>query len=312
MHYTAMRAAIFVAHGPVHEARVDASLDQTSLALAIAGITFVILAFASIASLSEQKRAEEALRHAQAELARISRVTALGELSASIAHEIRQPLGAIVASAAACLNWLHTDPVDLKDVREALDDIVKDGNRAADILSRIRALLSRSVVLKESCDLTAVVQDTLPLIRADFVRYGIDWHTSCESDLPRVLADRIQLQQVLLNLLMNAAEACRELPPERRRLTVHASVEYRDGLPWVVLEVEDSGIGFREVDTARVFEAFYSTKPGGLGMGLSISRSIIEGHGGRLWASTNADHGVTMHFALPCIPWTGRELVSRG
>jgi PAS domain S-box-containing protein len=251
--------------------------------------------------IDDRKRAEEDLHQAQGELARVSRVTALGEVSASIAHEIRQPLGAIVATAEAGLNWLGTDPVNLEGVREALRDIVKDGNRAADILSRIRALLSRSVVLKESCDLTAIVEETLPLVRADFARGGINWRASCASNLPRVWADRIQLQQVLLNLLMNAAEACRELPQERRCLTVHTSVEYRGDLPWAVLEVEDSGIGFGEHDTARLFEAFYSTKTGGLGMGLSISRSIIESHGGRIWASANADHGVTMHFALPCI-----------
>jgi len=306
-HAVSWRASVATGEPFTHETRFRRA-DGEYRWFAIHGVPMrdehgtLIRWFGTCTDIDERKRAEEDLHRAQSEPAHVSRVTALGELSAWIAHEIRQPLGAIVASAEACLNWLGADPVELKGVREALDDIVKEGKRAAGILARIRALLSRSVVLKEPCDLTILVQDTLPLVRADFVRNGINWRTSCASNLPRVLADRIQLQQVLLNLLMNAAEACKELPPERRHLKVHTSVEYRGDLPWAVLEVEDRGVGFHELDTARLFEAFYSTKPGGLGMGLSISRSIIEGHAGRLWASTNADHGVTMHLALPGIP----------
>jgi PAS domain S-box-containing protein len=255
-----------------------------------------------VQDITDRKRAEDDLLQTQAELARVARVTALGELSASIAHEINQPLAAIVANACACLNWLASDSPSLDHVREALADLVKDGNRAADVLSRIRALLSRSAVPRGPCHLTAVVEDSLALVRADFGRFGIIWHTSFAADAPMVFCDKVQVQQVLLNLLMNAAEACREVATERRRLTVRTAVEYRNAGPWSVVEVEDSGIGLRDPDTSRLFEAFYSTKPGGLGMGLSISRSIVESHGGRLWATSNAKHGATFHLALPGLP----------
>jgi signal transduction histidine kinase len=144
-----------------------------------------------------------------------------------------------------------------------------------------------------------VIGDVLPLVRPELGRHGMMLNMALAPELPPVRGDRIQLQQVLLNLLVNAVEASREVPPERRRLIVHSTVEYRDDGPWAVVGVEDGGVGFRESEAAQLFEAFYTTKPGGLGMGLSISRSIIEGHGGRLWATANADYGATFHFALP-------------
>jgi signal transduction histidine kinase len=249
----------------------------------------------------ERKQAEDALHQAQVELARVTRVTTLGELTASIAHEVNQPLAAIVADASACLKWLAADPPDLDSVREALAAVVKDGERAADVIGRIRALLSRSRVAHEPCDLAAIVQDVLPLVAPEMSRHGISLETGLAPELPRVLGDRIQLQQVLLNLLVNAAEAMRETPPERRHVVVRSTTEHRDDGAWAVLTVEDAGVGFREQDETRLFEAFYTTKPSGLGMGLSISRSIIERHGGRLWATPNPDHGATFHFALPAI-----------
>ena len=247
----------------------------------------------------ERKQAEDALHQAQVELARVTRVTTLGELTASIAHEVNQPLAAIVADASACLQWLAADRPDLDSVREALAAMVKDGERAADVIGRIRALLSRSRVAPEPCDLAGIVHEVLLLVAPEMGRHGIVLQTALAPELPRVLGDRIQLQQVLLNLLMNAAEAMRETPPERRRVVVRSTVECRDDGTWAVLAVEDAGVGFREQDEARLFEAFYTTKPSGLGMGLSISRSIIERHGGRLWATPNPDHGATFHFALP-------------
>ena len=247
----------------------------------------------------ERKQAEEALHQTQIELARVTRVTTLGELTASIAHEVNQPLAAIVADASACLQWLAADRPDLDSVREALAAMVKDGERAADVIGRIRALLSRSRVAPEPCDLAGIVHEVLLLVAPEMGRHGIVLQTALAPELPRVLGDRIQLQQVLLNLLMNAAEAMRETPPERRRVVVRSTVESRDDGAWAVLAVEDAGVGFREQDEARLFEAFYTTKPSGLGMGLSISRSIIERHGGRLWATPNPDHGATFHFALP-------------
>ena len=245
------------------------------------------------------EQVESALHLAQAELARVTRVTTLGELAASIAHEINQPLAAIGADANACLHWLAADRPDLDSVREALTAILKDGDRAAAVISRIRTLLARSPVAHGPCDLTGVIRDVLPLVGPEIERHGIRLETSLGPDLPPVMGDRIQLQQVLLNLLLNAAEAVRDVPPERRRLVVCATLEPREDGPWAVVAVEDAGVGFGEVEAPRLFEAFYTTKPGGLGMGLSISRSIIDSHRGRLWATANPDHGATFHLALP-------------
>jgi two-component system sensor kinase FixL len=251
--------------------------------------------------ITERKRAEEALQQAQAELAHVTRVTTMGELAASIAHEINQPLAAIVADANACLNWLKADRANLDDVRAALVAIVKDGDRAAEVITRIRALLSRSSVAHEPCDLARVIREVHPLVRPELGRHGITLEMSLAPDVPAVMGDRVQLQQVLLNLVMNAAEAMREVPPQRRRLVVRSTVEDRDDGPWAVVTVEDAGIGFGQDEAARLFDAFYTTKPGGLGMGLSISRSIIDDHRGRLWATANPGHGATFYFALPGI-----------
>ncbi len=245
------------------------------------------------------EQVEKALHRAQAELARVTRVTTLGELAASIAHEINQPLAAIGADANACLHWLAADRPDLDSVREALTAIVKDGHRAGEVITRIRTLLARSSVAHEPCDLTGVIQDVLPLVGPEIGRHGILLQTCLAPALPPVMGDRIQLQQVLLNLLLNAAEAMREVPPERRRMVVRATADHRDDGLWAIVAVEDAGVGFGKAEAPRLFEAFYTTKPGGLGMGLSISRSIIDSHRGRLWATTNPDHGATFHLALP-------------
>src|SRR6266850_882575 len=251
---------------------------------------------------AERKRAEEALHQAREELAHVTRVTTLGELAASIAHEINQPLAAIIADANACLHWLAADRPDLDSVREALTAIVKDGLRAGEVITRIRALLTRSSVARGPCDLTGVIRDVLPLVGPEIRRHGISLEMSLAPNLPQVAGDRIQLQQVLLNLLMNAAEAMRAVPAVRRRMVVRATDDHRDDGPWAIVAVEDAGVGFSEAEAPRLFEAFYTTKPGGLGMGLSISRSIIDNHRGRLWATANSDHGATFQFALPGMP----------
>ena len=244
-------------------------------------------------------QAEKALHQAQAELARVTRVTTLGELAASIAHEVNQPLAAIGADANACLHWLATDRPDLDSVREALTAIVKDGERAGAVITRIRTLLARTSVAHEPCDITTAIRDVLPLVGPEIGRHGIFLEASLAPDLPQVMGDRIQLQQVLLNLLLNAAEAMREVPPVRRRMVIRATVDHRDDGPWAIVAVEDAGVGFGEAEGPRLFEAFYTTKPGGLGMGLSISRSIVDSHRGRLWATANPEHGATFHLALP-------------
>ncbi len=247
------------------------------------------------------EQVEKTLHQAQAELARVTRATTLGELAASIAHEISQPLAAIGADANACLHWLAADRPDLDSVREALTAIVKDGDRAAAVITRIRTLLAHSSVAHGPCDLTGIIREVLPLVGPEIGRHGILLQTSLAPDLPQVMGDRIQLQQVVLNLLMNAAEATREVPPVRRRMVVRATTDHRDDGPWAIVAVEDAGVGFGEVEAPRLFEAFYTTKLGGLGMGLSISRSIIDSHRGRLWATANPDHGATFHFALPAL-----------
>ena len=247
----------------------------------------------------ERAHAEEALRQAQAELARVTRVTTVGELAASIAHEVNQPLAAIVADASACLQWLTADRPDLGSVRDALGAVVKDGERAGEVVGRIRALLSRTAVPREPCDLTGIVHEVLSLVGPELRRQGIALQTVLTPELPLVIGDRIQLQQVLLNLLVNAAEAMRETQPEQRRVVVRSTVERRDDEVWAVLAVQDAGVGFKELEESRLFEAFYTTKPNGLGMGLSISRSIVERHEGRLWGTANPDRGATFHVALP-------------
>ena len=246
-----------------------------------------------------RRQAEESLVQAQMELAHVTRVTALGELAASIAHEINQPLAAIVADANACLHWLSADVPPLDSVREALGGVVKDGERASAVIARIRALLSRSAIGHQPCDLNGVVGEVLPLVRPQLARHGIVLDTALTPGLPPIMADRIQLQQVLMNLLLNACDAVREAPPERRRIVIRSTAEQREEDPGAVIVVEDAGVGFRETDADRLFDAFYTTKPGGLGMGLSISRSIVDRHGGRLWATANAEHGATFHVALP-------------
>jgi C4-dicarboxylate-specific signal transduction histidine kinase len=251
--------------------------------------------------ITERRRAEDALHQVQAELTRVTRVTALGELAASIAHEINQPLAAVVANANACLNWLRTDQPALDRVREALDAVVDDGDRAAEVLTRIRAMLSGSAVPRDRAQLAPIIADVLPLVRPELRRHGVALQMSVAPDLPPVLGDRVQLQQILINLLVNAAEAMREVPPERRRAVLRATAEVIDDRPWAVITVEDAGIGLGELRADRLFDPFYTTKPGGLGMGLSISRSIAEGHGGRLWATANPDHGATFHLSLPGI-----------
>jgi two-component system sensor kinase FixL len=249
--------------------------------------------------ITARKHAEDALLRAHTELAHITRVTTLGELAASIAHEVNQPLTAIVADANAALNWLAVDSPDLGIVRDTLVAIVKDGERAGEVFTRIRGMLSRSSQPFMPCDLCGVVLETLPLVRGEFTRHAIRVEASLAAGLPFVLGDAIQLQQVLLNLLMNAAEASREVDFERRLVTVRAVTQNDGPRTYAVVEVRDAGVGIRDADLPRLFEAFYSTKAGGLGMGLSISNTIIERHGGRLWVTANVDYGATFHFSIP-------------
>jgi len=245
---------------------------------------------------TQRKHAEQRAAQAHAELAHVTRVTMLGEMTASIAHEVNQPLAAIVADANASLNWLAAAHPDLESVRGALDAIVRDGHRAGEVIQRIRQLARKGAPRKDAVDLNDVVRDVVPLVRAELRHQEISLMLDLASKLPPVLGDRIQLQQVLLNLVMNAVEAMGTVTGRPRRLIIRSEPDDDDH---VSVAVQDTGIGIAANHLDHVFSAFFTTKPGGMGMGLSISRSIIEAHGGRLWTTPNRPHGAVFHFALP-------------
>jgi len=248
--------------------------------------------------LTEHMLASEALHQAQAELAHVTRVTTLGELAASIAHEVNQPLAAIVADANASLNWLAGATPELEMVRDALDAIVKDGLRAADVIQRIRQLATKTDPRRATVDINDVIRDVAALVRTEVLRHQVSLRVELAPAMPLVLADRVQLQQVIINFVMNGIEAMASVEDRPRELVVRSGPHDGDD---VLVAVQDAGVGIDPKNVNQLFSAFFTTKPGGMGMGLSISRSIIEGHGGRLWATPNPNHGVTFHFALPGI-----------
>jgi NO-binding membrane sensor protein with MHYT domain len=295
MHYTGMRAAIFTAHDAVHDDPVNASLDQINLALAVAGITFVILAVASIASLSEQKRAEEALRQAQADLARVNRVTTMGALTASIAHEVNQPITAAATNADACMRWLSGDPPNLEEARAAAMGIVKDAMRAAEIINRIRLLFKKGTTQRELLDVNDVIREMIVLLRGEVAQHSVSVRTELAADLPQVMGDRVQLQQVMMNLMSNSIDAMKDVEGPRE-LAIKSQRAENEHL---MVSVSDTGVGLPPQQADQIFNAFVSTKLHGTGMGLSISRSIIESHSGRLWAADNSPRGASFHLTLP-------------
>jgi NO-binding membrane sensor protein with MHYT domain len=295
MHYTAMRAAIFAAHGPVDAARVSPSLGETSLALAVAGITLVILILASIASLSEQRRAEEALRQARADLARINRVNTVAELTASLAHEVNQPISAAVMNAHTCVRWLASDEPNLEEARAAATRMVKDGTRAAEIISRIRLLFNRGTSQRELLDVNEVIREIILLLRGELARYSISVWPELAADLPQVMGDRVQLQQVMMNLINNSIDAMKDLDGSRELAVTSERAENEQ----LVVSVSDTGVGLPVQQADQIFNAFFTTKIHGTGMGLSISRSIVESHAGRLWAADNSPRGASFHMMLP-------------
>jgi len=253
------------------------------------GISFVL-------DLSGRKRAEDSLQKAQAQLVHLSRVMAMGELASSIAHEVNQPIAAIVTSAASCLRWLSAQPPDLDKARRSVQRIAQDGQRAGEIVHRIRALVQRQPQRKEPVDLNQAVVEVLALARDQVRSHAISLHTELAPDLQRVHGDRVQLQQVMLNLIANAVEAMSAIADRPRELII---VSLNDGPRGVRVEVRDTGPGLDRDHAEELFEAFYTTKAEGLGIGLSISRSIIEAHGGRLWATANEPHGAVFQFSLP-------------
>jgi PAS domain S-box-containing protein len=251
--------------------------------------------------MSERKRAEEASQKLQTELAHVTRLTTMGELAASIAHEINQPLGAIVNNSNVGLRLVNGTRELPKELREILSDIVHDANRTSDIVARIRALAKKSIPEKTSLQLGDVVADVLMLAQGKLAERRIEVCTELDDDLPQVAGDRVQLQQVLLNLVMNGVEAMSGVQDERRILTIGVQRDELAGRPAIRITVRDLGCGFRPEDSERLFESFYTTKSHGLGLGLWISRSIVEAHGGRLWATLNDGPGATFSCALPSL-----------
>lgn len=247
--------------------------------------------------LTDHMVAVETPQKAQAELAHVTRITTLGELAASIAHEVNQPLAAMVADAQASINWLAAAEPDLKQVRDALSSIVNDGHRAADVIHRIRQLAKKTAPLREAVVINDLISDMLPLLRPEVRRHDVSLRLDLAPNLRPVQGDRVQLQQVLINLVMNGVEAMMTISDRPRDMVIRS----RPHDAAVLVAVEDAGVGLDETSLAQLFDAFFTTKQGGLGMGLSISRSIIEAHGGRLWATTNTKHGATLHFTVPAL-----------
>jgi C4-dicarboxylate-specific signal transduction histidine kinase len=246
--------------------------------------------------IAERKTAEDGLIRAQGQIARIARITTMGELAASIAHELNQPLGSIVMSGDACLRWLAAKPPNLEEVRQAVEAIIRDGTRASSVLVRIRGLLRRGERLRERLDINDVVREVIFLFVGELRRNGVSLETDLHGNLPQVVIDRVLLQQVILNLIMNAIEAMRAIRDQTRVLRIRTEEQPSGN---IVVLVQDSGAGVDPEYSSRVFEAFYTTKTEGIGMGLTISRSIIEAHGGRLWAVANGGPGSTFCFTLP-------------
>jgi len=256
-------------------------------------------AISLVRDISARKHAEQALREAQAALTHVTRVATLGEVTASFAHELNQPLAAMVNNANACLDLLTSGREELDQVREALADIVADAERASAIIEHVRALAKRSAPERVQIRLGDVVQDVLALAAAELAARRVALGTDVPADLPLVAGDRVQLQQVLLNLVVNAMDAMSGVDEADRRLDIRGHLDTTDARRAITVSVEDCGIGLQPGETDRLFEAFYTTKPHGMGLGLAISRSIIEAHGGRLWAESKRDGGAVFSFRLP-------------
>lgn len=256
------------------------------------GIEFV----GAVTDVTARKRAEEELHEAQAGLARVTRVTALGELAASIAHEVNQPLAAVVTNAAACRRWLDREPPNLEEARSTVELIINDGNRAGEVIQRVRALVNKTADQKLPLHINEAVNEVITLVQHELFSHRVSLRMELAPALDLVLADRIELQQVILNLVINAIEAMQPVTDRARQLVIRTR---QDEAHQIMVTVEDCGVGLPAENADRLFNAFFTTKSGGMGMGLSICRSIVDAHGGRLSASGNAGPGATFQFTLP-------------
>jgi C4-dicarboxylate-specific signal transduction histidine kinase len=244
--------------------------------------------------IEDRKRAEEALRKAQADLAHANRVTTMGELCASLAHEINQPISGAITNASTCLRRLDREQPDLEGARAAASLIIRDANRAAEIINRVRMFFRKGVVTKERLDVNEVIQEMEILLHNEATQHSVSVQTKLAADLPLIVADRIQLQQVLMNLMINGIDAMKAVDGPRQ-LTLGTQNESNEQL---LVSVQDTGVGLPPDQAGQIFNAFFTTKEHGTGMGLRISRTIIEAHGGRLWATDNHPRGASFHFTL--------------
>ncbi len=259
--------------------------------------TLLITGLMEIKRRVEESRArdQEALRQAQTDLAHVNRVTTMGELTASLAHEVNQPIAAAVTDANTCMRWLTRDHPDVEEAREAASRVIKDATRAAEIISRIRLLFKKGAPQQELVDVNEVIREMVVLLRNEASRYSISLRTELVADLPQVMGDRVQLQQVLMNLMNNGIDAMKEVAATREL----ALKSQRAGNGELMVSVSDTGVGLPPQQADQIFNAFFTTKVDGTGMGLRISRSIVESHGGRLWAANNSPRGASFHLTLP-------------
>jgi PAS domain S-box-containing protein len=245
--------------------------------------------------LTEHAMASEALRQAQADLAHTSRMTTMGELTASLAHEVNQPITAAVNGASTCVRWLTRDNPDLAEAREAATGAIRNAKRAADIINRVRSILKKGGSKRELADVNELIREMIALLRSETNRYSIPVRAELDADLPKVMTDPVQVQQVVMNLIMNGIDAMKDTD-QRRELAIRSRLAEDRQL---MISISDTGVGLPPQQKDKIFDAFFTTKPHGIGMGLRISRSIVESHGGRLWAADNFPHGATFSFTLP-------------
>jgi C4-dicarboxylate-specific signal transduction histidine kinase len=253
--------------------------------------------FGAVQDVTQRRLAEAAIDKARSELAHVTRIMTLGTLTASIAHEVNQPLSGIITNASTCLRMLAADPPNIKGAQETVRRTIRDGNRAADVIARLRALFSKKAAATETVDLNETTREVLKLMFSDLLRNGVDLRLELDHDHALlVTGDRVQLQQVILNLVRNASDAMRDVNDRPKHLLVKVEREEGGGARLIV---KDAGVGLDPQTVGRLFDAFYTTKSDGMGIGLSVSRSIIESHGGKLWAEANEGPGTTFSFSLP-------------
>jgi PAS domain S-box-containing protein len=253
----------------------------------------------TVVDMHDWRQSQETLRNTQAELNSMMRAMTMGQLTASIAHEVNQPLSGIITNASTCLRMLDADPPNIEGARDTARRTIRDGNRAADVITRLRALFSKRQATTESVNLNEATREVIELLSGKLQRDRVVLRSELADDLPQVTGDRVQLQQVIMNLLQNASDAMIDVHGRSRQLLVHTQ---RDEADYVRLTVQDSGIGFDPQAVGRLFDAFYTTKNGGMGIGLAVSRSIIENHQGRIWARPNDGPGATFSFSIPRSP----------